>query len=170
MEPKLKMGSQLWTTHSTFYYWGTDLNCFTRSFLLLPDCLLDNRSVLLHFYKLVLGCSCLLFPAHPDTLSAASYHQIFFSFPLPVLRSLPNSPPVFSSFCHHSQKMLVMSESRLKIQMTSGVEIRTNDQDTPLSTWHSLITVALTNPQAALILFGSSSSSSDLLNNKGKKD
>lgn len=32
----------------------------------------------------------------------------------------------------HSQKMLVMSESRLKIQKTSGAEMKTKDQDTPL--------------------------------------
>ncbi|KAF3851841.1 hypothetical protein F7725_005196 [Dissostichus mawsoni] len=42
------------------------------------------------------------------------------------------SPAILSS-SHHSQKMLVMSESRLKIQISSGAEIRTNDQDTPFS-------------------------------------
>lgn len=38
-----------------------------------------------------------------------------------------------SQSLHYSQKMLVMSESRLKIQITSGADIRTKDQDTPLT-------------------------------------
>lgn len=39
---------------------------------------------------------------------------------------------------HQPQKTLVISESRLKIQATSGAEIRTKVQDTPLRAWRRL--------------------------------
>ncbi len=62
--------------------------------------------------------------------------------------------------------MLVMSESRLKIQITSGAEIRTNDQDTPFTDWCNLVIMAPTNPVLALVLCNSSSSSRDFLRNR----
>lgn len=57
----------------------------------------------------------------------------------------------------YSQKMLVMSESRLKIQITSGAEISTNDQDTPLSDWRSFNTPTQTAPPPDLCSSSSSS-------------
>ncbi|KAF0037971.1 hypothetical protein F2P81_010845 [Scophthalmus maximus] len=62
--------------------------------------------------------------------------------------------------------MLVISESRLKIQITSGVEIRKNDQDTPLNDWRSLLITAPTNPGLALFPRSSSSSSNDCFSEK----
>lgn len=94
---------------------------------------------------------------HP--VLCVSFQQSFFTF---CLSSFPHSPPVLS-VRHHSQKMLVMSESRLKIQITSGAEIRTNDQDTPFSDWRSFVIMAPTNPVLAPVLRSSSSSSSDFL-------
>lgn len=168
------MGSQLLTTHSTFYYWGRDgLNCLTLSFLLLSDCLLANYSTLLHScisakYLPSLLASCFSLTLTHSVTQSLGYFFSLSSFP--SFTPHPHSPPVLSlSLFHHSQKMLVMSESRLKIQITSGAEIRTNDQDTPLNDWRSLVTMAPTNPVLALVLFSSSSSSSrDFLNNKAE--
>ncbi len=92
--------------------------------------------------------------------------QQFFSFLPSCLPLVPQSAPVLSVY-HHSQKMLVMSESRLKIQITSGAEIRTNDQDTSFMDWRSLIIMAPTIPTLALVLCSSASSSSNLMNDKG---
>lgn len=65
---------------------------------------------------LIVCWSILFFSAHPTIATP----------PPTILQLLSSSAP------RHSQKMLVMSESRLKIQKTSGAEIRTKDQDTPL--------------------------------------
>lgn len=65
-------------------------------------------------------------------------------------------PAVISLF-HYSQNMLVMSESRLKIQITSGTDIKTKDQDTPLTDHCSLVIIAPNNPALALGLPTSSS-------------
>lgn len=126
-------------------------------------------------YHLCLSLVSLLpHPPHPYTFHPPILHILFhqflfrFSFFLSFSTAcLPNSLPIFP-FSHHSQKMLVMSESRLKIQITSGPEIRTNDQDTPLTDWRSLVITAPANPGLALVLCSSSSSSSDCLNNKSK--
>lgn len=166
------MGSQLLTTHSTFYYWGRDgLNCLTLSFLLLSDCLLANYSTLLHSCILTKYLPSLLASCFSLTLTHSVTQSSVFSSTsssFPSFTPHPTVHPSSLSLFHHSQKMLVMSESRLKIQITSGAEIRTNDQDTPLNDWRSLVTMAPTNPALALVLFSSSSSSRDFLNNKAE--
>lgn len=58
----------------------------------------------------------------------------------------------------YSQKMLVMSESRLKIQITSGADIRTKDQETPLTDWWNFLAMAPRRPVQGP--WGASSSSS----------
>lgn len=57
------------------------------------------------------------------------------STPSPTILSGPSSHDP----THHPQKTLVMSESRLKIQATSGTEIRTKVQDTPFKAWQRLL-------------------------------
>lgn len=108
-----------------------------------------------------------------------SYHRCLFLCPIPS-SPLTRIHPIFCilfqqsffssstrlpvlSFFHHSQKMLVMSESRLKIQINSGAEIRTKDQETPFSDWRSPAIMAPTNPVLGPILRCSSSSSRDFL-------
>lgn len=145
------MGCNWHATHSTFKYWGRDGLSFLIVFwfnisLFIPYPLDSQQSI----DDL---CVC--------HLASLLHNQSFATYPTVPLYMFLHSPPVLS-VSHHSQKMLVMSESRLKIQVTSGAAIRTNDQDTPLSDWRSLVIMAPTNPVPA-VLRSSSSSSSDFL-------
>lgn len=72
-----------------------------------------------------------------------------------------------SQSLHYSQKMLVMSESRLKIQITSGADIRTKDQDTPLTDWRNVFPMALRKPTRGPCGASSSSSGSFSKQNQG---